>query len=370
MRAKWDRPDYRERTISAAIAATSEVYHAKSKSNKPAPSYHGELAEERAAIQAEGAVPTKRQQGRANCIIQGLGLAAMKQQFEQKINWLWYNHVPAGMPMIINGREGLGKTTVCLQIAKEILDCHPGKSVIWFSTEGTVADTFVKATQHNLPDGTFLIASKNGEDFLFNFKRYDERKLLDEFLARLEMPAAAVFIDSIRGMTSQSVNDEETGNTIRQLNSIVCDKHKAALIYLHHWNKKAGDSWLDRNTGSTAITAAVRLVLSVLPNSKFTRKLVVAKSNIAEEIPNLNVVKQGNDILFYDSGEGVGETISSKAERLLLDMFKNEDKILAKQVYLAGEKEGISSDVLKKVKLKMNVVSKKLNDRWYWTLTM
>ena len=291
----------------------------------------------------------------------------MKSRFSQIIEWLFCKIIPARMPIIINGREGLGKTTICLAIAKAILELFPGRVVFWFATEGTVADTFVKAIQHGLPDGPFQIAAKAEDDFLFNFRNFNERKLLDELLTNSDRPVIAVFIDSVRGMTSQDPNSEEIGHTMRHLNSIVCDKHKAALIYLHHWNKKGGASWLDRNTGSTAITAAVRLVLSVLPNSKFSRKIVVSKCNIAEHIPAVNVIKQGDEIHFYDAEEEIDDTKLDLSETFLLDLFKTKKTVLAREIYRIGKDKGFSEDALKRAKAKLQIRSSKSPEGWTWT---
>jgi archaellum biogenesis ATPase FlaH len=269
------------------------------------------------------------------------------------------------MPIVINGREGVGKTSICLQAAKEIRADNPNTVIYWFSTEGTVADTYIKAMQLELPEDGFLIAAKSEGDFLFNFKNFKERQLLDTLLSEAPAPPIAVFIDSIRGMTSQSVNDEDVGNTMRQLNAIVCDKHQAALIYLHHWNKRESDNLLDRNTGTTAITAAARLVLSVLPASKYVRKIVVTKSNLADEIPTLEVVKQG-DSLSISEIEIPDETQTDQAESFLIEQFSANPKLYARDIYQAGEEQGLSSQSLKRAKTKLGIKSVREDFGWIW----
>jgi hypothetical protein len=310
------------------------------------------------------AAPTKPTAAKKVC---GMSLSAMKTRFSQSIEWLFSKLIPARMPVIINGREGLGKTTICLAIVKHILERFPDCVVLWLATEGTVADTFIKAIDLGLPDGPFQIAAKGEDDFLFNFRSEQEQKLLDDLLTSSPKRVIAVFIDSVRGMTSQDPNSEEIGNTMRRLNSIVCDKHGAALVYLHHWNKKAGASWLDRNTGSTAITAAVRLVLSVLPNSKYSRKLVVSKSNMAEHIPAVNVVKQGEEIHFYDAEEDADDSQIDMSESFLLDMFKEHETLLARAIYRTGLEKGFSEDALKRAKSKLRIQSFKSAEGWVWS---
>ena len=155
---------------------------------------------------------------------------------------------------------------------------------------------------------------------------------------------------------------------MRALNAIVCDTHRAALVYLHHFSKKKDCSWIDQCTGTTAIPAAVRLVLAILPNSKYSRKIVVAKSNIAEEIPELNVIKQGDDLDFYSVGEAVDDTDAARAEDLLLALFKKSPEIPAREIYKTGEEKGISEDVLKRVKSKLRIKVHKSAGRWFWSM--
>ena len=118
-----------------------------------------------------------------------MSLSQLAKLFATKVEWLWHNHIPAGMPIVLAAREGVGKTTIALQMAKEILEKHAGKCVCWFSTEGTAADTFIKARALKLPDdGRFLIAQKSGGDFVFNFRIYQERQLMAELLRDCPCP--------------------------------------------------------------------------------------------------------------------------------------------------------------------------------------
>jgi predicted ATP-dependent serine protease len=273
------------------------------------------------------------------------------------------------MPGILAGDEGIGKTTIALQISKEIIEENPHNSVLWFATEGTIADTFQKAMEMGLPqDGRFRFAEKPSGDFVFNFKYESERRLLDTLLETTEPKPLAVFIDSIRGMTEQSVNEEEVGNTMRKLNAIVCDKHKCTPIYLHHNNKKTEGSWRNRITGTGAILAAVRVALMILPQGKYIRRLVVAKSNLFAEMPELNVVKQGGALQIYDDGEPF-DTETDKAEKFILELFKDRAEMAAKDIYQLGKIENITVKSLKEARYKIpGLVSIKKGNFWVWVL--
>lgn len=45
---------------------------------------------------------------------------------------------------MVNGREGIGKTTICLKIGDEILAENPRGSAIWIASEGFAKDTINK----------------------------------------------------------------------------------------------------------------------------------------------------------------------------------------------------------------------------------
>ena len=44
-------------------------------------------------------------------------------------------------------------------------------------------------------------------------------------------------IDSVRGMSRHSENDDILGKVMQSVNALVCDKHKSALVYLDHYKK-------------------------------------------------------------------------------------------------------------------------------------
>jgi RecA-family ATPase len=138
------------------------------------------------------------------------------------------------------------------------------------------------------------------------------------------------------------------------------------LVYIHHWNKSEKKNYLDRSSGSTAITAAVRHVLSVIPDTKTTRKIVVSKSNIDDQLPELTVIKAGKDILIREINQSV-ETQKDKSEEFLTKLFSHKHEIPAADVYHKGGLNGLSVDILKKAKGRLGIKSAKNQEGWIWT---
>jgi DNA polymerase III delta prime subunit len=298
----------------------------------------------------------------------------LQAHFSRTIEYLWRSHIPKGMPVMVNAREGVGKSTICLGIAREILEANPAGLVLWVACEGQLANTLNQADEIGLFQSTrFRVAEFAPGDYLFKFDRPDHLKKFSRLLAQIsvESPVLAVFIDSIRGMTSYGDSDSEVGNVMMSVNAAVCDRHGAGLIYIDHWKKGKTEkdnphSLLDKAVGSTAKTSAVRLVLSVLPVSKFKRSIKEAKNNLGKPAPELEVLKSGGRLIFHEAKWASEQTMKEKAEELLFDLFAERQRIPASEIAEEGEKRGVSFDTIKKVKETLGVDSVKDGERWWW----
>ena len=222
-----------------------------------------------------------------------LGIDQLEKLFNEKINWLYRNIIPEALPIIINGREGEGKTTILLKMADEILSAHPEGIILWIASEGFVEDTKDKMQKLGVSNRLKIVQHPNGT-YQFRFTIQGDLQTIDRLLneTRKTTRVLAVFIDSIRGITPYDDNDSRIKNPMMDLNGIVCDKHRASLIYIHHFKKGKDCSLLDRNTGPTSIASSVRAVFSVLPVSANVKKLVLAKANI---LVTFKSVRMGNN---------------------------------------------------------------------------
>ena len=70
--------------------------------------------------------------------------------------------------------------------------------------------------------------------------------------------------------------------------------------------------------GTTAKTSSVRGVLSVMPVSRFKRKIIPAKANISTMGGELEVIKVGEKIIIQEPKIHSDETLKDKAEECLL----------------------------------------------------
>jgi archaellum biogenesis ATPase FlaH len=292
--------------------------------------------------------------------------------FETDIKWLWRDQIPARFPIMFSGREGDGKTTNCVQIAKEILEDNPTDYVVWIASEGFAEDTMSKMLQLGIDDTRILFLKNNDDTFSFNFNITYERKLLDRQLTQHKAEGKtilAVFIDSIRGITPFDDNDSKIKNVMLNLNSIVCDRHRAALIYIDHHKKGEAKSALDKVVGTTAKAAAVRCVYAVTVVSGMVRKIEVAKTNILDHRPTplKSVFSNAHGLIIYET-ESADFTMKDEAQRWLIELFSKKDHYLASEVFELGEREGYNSGTLKKAKEDLGIESKQegFGKPWIW----
>ena len=293
-------------------------------------------------------------------------MAKEKFQYDQEIKFVWREVLPAGMPAMLAGREGCGKTTNAMQMGKEIVDSHDTGYVVWLPTEGAVLDTIDKADKLEINNPRFVFAEKSDGTYKFEFSRPADRNELDVLLSDLPGPVLAVFIDSIRGMSKYGDSDDENGRIMHTLNSIVCDKHRAALIYLDHHKKGAANTLLDKTSGSTSKTSAVRLVLAIEQKSKLVRTIKPAKVNIFKEIPELESIQVGNKIHIRELTDPGEASLIDKAQIWLTNLMAKNKELYASDGYRMAEEAGFNDSVLKRAKKDLPITSKRLENRWKW----
>ena len=233
MREKWDEKHYGDgrtygqRTIERAIAGTGDVYTAKATphSSDVRPDSHG------------------NRDVQAHTGPRGLTLIELQGQYSSEPEWLWQQHIPKGMPIIINGREGDGKSTPGAGKSQERLFPPTKRGVSsWLATEGAVADTVNKMVELGLNDPRFVVGQKADGSFKWDFFLQGDRKELGELLGVYD-PVLLVCIDSIRGMSRLDDNDARNGQIITNVNSIVCEQIPCrSCLYRPHGEREKEQS--------------------------------------------------------------------------------------------------------------------------------
>lgn len=330
-----------------------------------------ETAAERLAVMIENSGPYYPPPAAGKSTVKALRIGDLKKMYNEKIEWIWMQHLPRGESCLFAGREGTGKTKTGIKQAKDICNQYPDYCVVWLATEGTIKNTLFHANAIGVDSQNFFFAQKENGDFGFNLGTASDKKAFGLFLGELGKPVIAVFIDSVRGaFPTLNENDPLLGNQMREVNKIACDRHKATLVWIHHENKQGRKTGLNRVSGNTSITAAVRHVLSIKKKTQFVRIIKCSKSNIDDTIPELEVVEVKGDLRVNEPAVGSVESMGVKAEKFLAEIFSGQPEISARMVFQMGELEGISTDMLNKVKSQVGIRSKRDPSGngwvWYW----
>jgi hypothetical protein len=154
----------------------------------------------------------------------------------------------------------------------------------------------------------------------------------------------------------------------------VCDRHKAACLYIAHLKKGKEENRLNRVAGSTAITSSVRAVYTVEKVSEYVCKIIPDKSNTLGHSPKtyrsiLLHTDEGYEISITEDINQEDETTKAKAEKFLIGLFQGQSEFLATDIYRMAALEGISSDALKKVKKNLGIKTpqpKRVGAPWLW----
>ncbi len=315
-------------------------------------------------------VKSESRQGKTAIFMTGEKLST---EFKGEVTWLWRQHIPAGMPSLIGGREGDGKTTCCLQICKELLETYSKGFIVWLAVEGFVEDTFIKIREMGLDKiNRFGIAKKPTGEYRFDLRNFRDVELIENLLDELTTNdrVLMVVVDSLRSATAGW--DEKIKPHIDTLNAMVCDRFKSSCLWIHHMKKGEAHNLLDKFIGDTGITASMRAVFAILKKSGFVRTITQAKYNVAES-PELEMIKAQEDVIIRETqSNNSDESKIKKAETFLIEIFKenNYKKILAAKIYEWAEEEGINGETLKKAKKGLGIESQKDAGEkvspWYW----
>jgi hypothetical protein len=212
----------------------------------------------------------------------------------------------------------------------------------------------------------FQIARKRDKSFKFNLENRSDLNEFDVILTGLP-GTLVVFIDSVRGMSKHSENDDMLGKVMQSVNAIACDKHKSALVYLDHYKKGATVDPLDKVSGSTAKTAAVRLVMGVEKKSATTVHIKPTKNNfMGREISEMESIMVGDEIHIRELTQLTDQSLTNKCQVWLTDLMSNEKELFASDVYRLAESQGYSDGVLKKAKKELPILTQKVEQRWKW----
>jgi AAA domain len=211
----------------------------------------------------------------------------------ERVDWLWPGRVPLGMPTLLIGDPGLGKSLFSLDLAGQVsrdggdllilsAEDHPG-ATIRPRAEAVGADLdrlhIVGVRRDGIEDGLLLP---------------DDAGALGDLVLALD--ARLVIVDPLTAHLPESVNSWRDQSVRRALAPLhrLAEQLSCAVLLLAHLNKARGADALYRAGGSIGIPAAVRSALLLArdpedPDGERGSQRILAhvKCNVGEQADSL-----------------------------------------------------------------------------------
>lgn len=226
--------------------------------------------------------------------------------------WLWRDRLPLGGACLFAGQEGLGKTTIAVEIAARAsrgqlegdLYGEPC-SIVYATAEDSWARTLrprFEAANADLERVHFILIDglEGGLEVPGDLESLE--KEMRKVGARL------LVLDPLTAHLHGSLDTHRDASVRKALAPLaaIMDRLEASALGIMHWSKAPTSVVLDRVNGSRGFTAAARAVLAVGedPEDKSHRVLVLAKSNLGRlDVPALRYEVEGRTITTPDAEE-------------------------------------------------------------------
>jgi hypothetical protein len=270
-RKKWDRENYRNRTIAEALSGKTEFYQAPK------------------TVKLTGGTERKIEELRPEEIGKLLSGVA-----PEEVSWLWPSWLALGKLALVDGDPGLGKSAMTLDLAARVssgiafpdgAECEPA-GVVLLSAEDGLADTVRPRLDAAGADTSKILAlatvpDEDGHDRLLSIP--EDLALIEKGIRRVG--ARLVVVDPLMAFLSGDTNshrDQDVGRALAPLAGLA-ERTGAAVLVVRHLNKAAANNPLYGGGGSIGIIGAARIAFVVGrdPQDENRRVLASTKNNLA-----------------------------------------------------------------------------------------
>jgi hypothetical protein len=383
-RNKWDREDYRDRTITEALSGKTEFYKAPN-----------------TVKLADG---TERRIEDLQPEEIGRLLSSVEPE---DVSWLWPSWLALGKLALVDGDPGLGKSAMTLDLAARVsagktfpdgAPCEPA-GVVLLSAEDGLADTIRPRLDAAGADTTRILAlatvpDEDGHDRLLSIP--EDLGLIEKGIRR--MGARLVVVDPLMAFLSGETNSHRDQDVRRALAPLagLAERTGSSVLVVRHLNKGTANNPLYRGGGSIGIIGAARMafVVGKDPQDENRRVLASTKNNLAKPAASLlfsleeaargavRVLWHGEteisakDLLATPQDEEKADA-RSEAVEFLNDVLA-DGPLSAKQVVQEADDAGIAEKTLRRAQKLLGVMAyrestpgeKRGSGRWVWKLPM
>lgn len=227
----------------------------------------------------------------------------------ERTRWLWDQRIPLGTVTLLVGREKLGKSTLCCELAAQLsrgeldgdVSRQPSATLI-VSYEDSAARTIKPRLMAAGADLDYVhevtVDSEHGPDLVSLPTDVDQLGA-----AALNTGARLVIVDPLSASLGSDVDGHRDQDIRRAIAPLVAlaERLDLAVLCLAHLNKSQAGDALTRVLGSRGLTAAARSVLTFgrppdVREDSPDRVLAHPASNLAPEAPSLAWRHEGREV--------------------------------------------------------------------------
>jgi hypothetical protein len=230
------------------------------------------------------------------------------------VHWFWQDRLPIGSLSLLAGREGIGKSTVCYQLAADVTRGKlPGRyhgqirPVIVAATEDSWEHTIVPRLMAAGADLDLVLRVDvvTHDDYGSTLSLPRDLYAMEQLVT--EQNAAMVLLDPLLSRLDARLDTHKDADVRRALEPLtaLADRTGTAVVGLIHVNKSQSTDPLNLIMASKAFTAVARAVLFVMrdPENETLRLLGQAKNNLGkEELPTLSFGIESAHVADTDEG--------------------------------------------------------------------
>jgi len=380
-REKWERADYRNRTMSEVLIGKTEFYRPPRtvKLRDGTERKVEELQPEEIGILLSGVEP-------------------------EQVEWLWPSWLAFGKLALLDGDPGLGKSATTLDIAARVsagkvfpdgAECEPA-GVVVLSGEDGLRDTIRPRLDAAGADVDRILSlatvpDENGHDRLLSIP--EDVPLIEKGIERVG--ARLVVVDPLMAFLSGETNSHRDQDVRRALAPLagLAERTGACVLVVRHLNKAPSNNPLYRGGGSIGIIGAARMafVVGKDPQDEDRRVLATTKNNLARPPRSLMFTLEeaesgavrvnwlgesevsARDLLATPQDQEHADA-RSEAVEFLNDVLKG-GPVPASEIIRDAEDAGIAEKTLRRAKKVVGVIAyregeagKRGAGRWLWKL--
>jgi hypothetical protein len=362
-REKWqERPDYRERTITAALETVTEYY------TPPREKTTGTPTSETPTVFEFGFTTD-------NDLDDRLG----------EIEWEWPGYIPRGFVTAIVGDQDVGKS----QVAQSLCDIRlrgnrwpdgqpheprPDTKLLWIDTEGSIALFHQRMKLWGMKRGCFILPPDPLQELTVD----DELHWMWIEAAIEKFMPPFVVIDALSGAhkSGKENGNDEMKPVMKKLAGLA-QKYNIAVLVVHHLNKPiAGVApypiTIHRLRGASAIPQYCRSILALGSpdvNQPEKRRMDVIKLNLAKKPAPVGYELSDHGPLWGDAPEPPKERRAIDDALDFLEIALKDGPRLSEDVQEEAKAQKIGSNALRDAMKAMKVKPRReggKNGRWFW----